>query len=133
MSHFKIEKKHEGCFIFGAPYGYSRRHDQRLIKFEVIKVKRKYADLRELGRMYETIHTRCLDKGISEECYRSGIRGSSDGYEWFETGEDYYEYCEHARKLDVTQSFFHNDYLRSYNKLSRDEMSAIHKIIEKYL
>lgn len=120
-----IEKKHEGKTVFGLPTGnnVSRVGTNSPIEFEVVKIKRKYVDLRRKGTTYTNAY--CPYSGTTQEGINSGYVCNA-GYEFFESLEDIERHLEHRKKLDAIKEYF-----RSFAQvtLSEEDVSTIHGLI----
>ena len=121
----KIEKKHEGKTVFGLPTGnnVSRVGTNAPIEFEVVKIKRKYVDLRRKGTTYTNAH--CPYSGTTQEEINSGYMCSA-GYKFFESLEDVERYLEHNKKIAAIEKYF-----KSFAQvnLSEEDVSTIYGLI----
>ncbi len=87
----EITKDYEGRLIYALPTGnHARRgRDQEIITFEVVKVKRKYVDLRREGWKYTDAY--CLETGATQQAINSGYAYNA-GYMFFPSLEAIEEY-----------------------------------------
>lgn len=111
-----LTKEMEGRIIYARPLGNNaRRWDGKPIIFEVIKVKRVYAELRKVGYSYS--HDYYIKNG--------SIKGDGNsGYKFFETEACMDEYAETLRKRSKVEEIF-----RSYKKVSDECVLKVYAVL----
>ena len=126
----KFTKEDEGNIIFAKPTGNAARYDKdKIVKFEVVKVKRKYVEMYMLygddSKSYSTDNY-SPESGATQKEINSGYGGNS-GYIFFRYEKDIKNHTELLVMRRKMRDFF------SYgsNKISLEDAKIIVAIIEK--
>jgi len=87
-----------GAIIYGKPTGNNARHKGGLVEFEVVKMKRKYVDLKEVGSRH--VESYLPSNGATKQAVTSG-HGNNSGYDFYQTKDEY----EDSATLERQKSF----------------------------
>lgn len=120
-----ISKEHEGKDVYAIPTGNNARRfvlkQDPVIQFHVVKVKRKYVELR---RENDFVDSYDPATGVTQKSINSGYTSNS-GYLFFASREDLEDYKTYNRKIaeirDVTR-YRHLD-------LTLSDVETIHDIL----
>ena len=119
-----ITKEHIGKTIYACKAAGFRSCEQELKQFRVVSVGRRYAVLIQGNGSRECKYD--VESGRSEESIRSGI-GSSYGYRWFESEDQYWAYTLDQKKRSEIASFFRD--MSARDKLNEKQVSLIYRAI----
>lgn len=127
-----FDKKLEGTFIYGRPTGNNARSNpDKIEKFKVVRVKRKYFDLIRYFRVdseetYGDGNSYCPATGALESEIRTGYGGNA-GYKFFDTIEEVKRDIDKDNLIDKLA-----DKLTRYDlrKLTYEQVIAIQAIVE---
>lgn len=122
MNNFIITKEHEGKVIYAEPMGVAAFYYSKVVKFQVIKVKRKYVDLQAEGS--NRIETVCPVTGRTHESIKRGA--TSGGFSFYESMDDIKQTREADNKLKEITQVFRN---LPVKHLSFSQITRIHSIL----
>jgi len=126
----EFTKEHEGKIIYARPTGNAaRRWDGNLKEFEVVKVKRKYVEMRINGGVFTDNY--CPKTGATQSAINAGYTTNS-GYLFFESKDDYRKWefretvCENITKMTRDYSLRHK-----LSGLSDEDLRVLEHILLK--
>ena len=126
----QINKEHEGKTIIAVPTGNNavrgvKKQTPRQV--HVVKVKKRYADVRFDNARYEVTLDR--KSGATEQAVRNDY-GTNAGYRFF---NDMAEYEEHQRLWQLKEEILHTfrHFGRPLDNLTAAEIETIHGILVK--
>ena len=108
----ELSKDLVGTFIYGKTTGNASRGGAHVVKFKVVKVKRKYFDLVQYFEVdgdstYNRVSTFCPESGALESEIRNGYGGNS-GYDFFGTQLEAEQDIEKDKFLVEVHQNMHN-------------------------
>ena len=112
-----------GQIIIGKPTGNNARYNKECKEFEVVKIKRKYVDLRTgFGYGAGHVESYSIKNGSTQSMITSGYGGNA-GYRFFKSMEAYQEYEQKSSRAS-----FISDKLRYSNTVMKLPISLINEI-----
>ena len=122
----EFTKAHEGKTIFAVPTGNNaRRGNDSIVEFEVVKVKRKYVELRRTGRTSSDNY--CKKRGATQSSVAAGY-GNKAGYRFYESKEEIERYRELNNKYEEIRKIF-SIYNSMSSNVSDDMIDKIYDVL----
>ncbi|GAB6071535.1 hypothetical protein JCM30760_26330 [Thiomicrorhabdus hydrogeniphila] len=114
-----FDKSMIGNTVFALPTGNAlRKYGNSIFKFEVVAVKRKYVDLKEIfedGSVSPTTTAYCTETGATQKAINSGY-GSNSGLKFFRTTEELEGYLTLVELRSILKT--------QLNELNIDDLKA---------